>query len=75
MLFLISGYASLLNAEASVVASEIRDQILANLVGDKELGGKIGNDLVTSTSSSDAFTTLLDSHDDPKHDFVDYTIS
>ena len=75
MLFLLSGYASLLNAEASVVASEIRDQILANLVGDKELGGKIGNDLVTAKSSSDAFTTLLDSHDDPKHDFVDYTIS
>ena len=33
MLFLISGYASLLTAEASVVAPETEGQILANLVG------------------------------------------
>ncbi len=60
MPLLISGYASHLNAEASVIATETRGQILANLVGDGGFGDEIGSYLVTSTSSGDAFSTLLD---------------
>jgi phosphate transport system substrate-binding protein len=59
MTLLISGHASNLNAEASVVATQTEGQITANLVSDDGLGDKIGSYLVTSTSSNDAFTTLL----------------
>lgn len=60
MPLLISGYASHLDAEASVVATETEGQILANFVGDGGFGDEIGSYLVTSTSSGDAFKTLLD---------------
>ena len=60
MPLLISGYASHLNAEASVVATETEGQILANFVGDGGFGEEMGSYLVTSTSSGDAFKTLLD---------------
>lgn len=60
MPLLIAGYASHLNAEASVVATETEGQILANLIGDGGFGDEMGSYLVTSTSSGDAFKTLLD---------------
>ena len=60
MPLLISGYASHLNAEASVVATATDGQILANFIGDGGFGDEIGSYLVTSTSSGDAFKTLLD---------------
>lgn len=60
MPLLLSGYASYLDAEASVVATEKEGEILANLVGDGGFGDEMGSYLVTSTSSGDAFKTLLD---------------
>ena len=60
MPLLISGYASHLNAEASVVSTSTEGQILANFIGDGGFGDEIGSYLVTSTSSGDAFKTLLD---------------
>lgn len=60
MPLLISGYASYLDAEASVVATEKEGEILANLIGDGGFGDEMGSYLVTSTSSGDAFKTLLD---------------
>ena len=60
MPLLLSGYASHLDAEASVVATEKEGQILANFIGDGGFGDEMGSYLVTSTSSGDAFKTLLD---------------
>ncbi len=60
MPLLISGYASYLDAEASIVTTEKQGEILANFIGEGGFGDEIGSYLVTSTSSSDAFKTLLD---------------
>lgn len=60
MPLLISGYANHLNAEASVVATSTEGQVLANFIGDGGFGDDIGSYLVTSTSSGDAFKTLMD---------------
>ncbi|SEW42180.1 phosphate ABC transporter substrate-binding protein, PhoT family [Cognatiyoonia koreensis] len=59
MPLLISGYASYLDAEASVFATGKEGEIHAKLVSDSGFGDKIGTYLVTSTSSDDAFKTLL----------------
>lgn len=59
MPLLMSGYASNLDAEASVVATDKDGEILANLVGDDGFGDELGSYLVTSTSSGDAFKALL----------------
>lgn len=60
MPLLISGYASFLDAEASIVTTEKQGEILANFIGDGGFGDELGSYLVTSTSSGDAFKTLLD---------------
>lgn len=60
MPLLVSGYASFLDAEASIKATEREGEILANLVGDGGFGDEMGSILVTSTSSGDAFTNLID---------------
>jgi len=60
MPLLLSGYASYLDAEASVVATDKEGEILANLVGEGGFGDELGSFLVTSTGSGDAFKTLLD---------------
>ncbi|MBB5721220.1 phosphate transport system substrate-binding protein [Loktanella ponticola] len=53
---LISGLATHLNVKASVAADQTDGVMLTSLVSD----GVIGNYHVTSTSSGDAFATLLD---------------
>jgi len=60
MPLLISGYASYLDAESSVKATETEGELLANFVGDGGYGDELGSYLVTSTTSGDAFTALLD---------------
>ena len=59
MPLMMSGFASSLDAEASVIATEKEGEILANFVGDGGFGDELGSYLVTSTSSGDAFKTLL----------------
>lgn len=60
MPLLISGFAANLGAEATVTTTGQEGQILAELVGDEGFGDPIGSYLVTSTSSSNAFQSLLD---------------
>jgi phosphate transport system substrate-binding protein len=60
MPLLLSGFASHLNAEASVITTATKGQILASFVGDGGFGDEMESYLVTSTSSGDAFKTLLD---------------
>ncbi len=59
MPLLISGYASYLDAEASIKNTETDGEVLADLVADGGFGDEIGSMLVTSTSSGDAFSALL----------------
>jgi len=59
MPLLLSGYASFLNADAAVKATNKEDEILANFVGEGGYGEELGSYLVTSTTSSDAFSTLM----------------
>lgn len=58
MPLLMAGYASHLDAEASVVATETEGEMLAKFIGDGGFGDDLSSYLVTSTSSGDAFTTL-----------------
>jgi phosphate transport system substrate-binding protein len=58
MPLMLSGYASHLDAEASIKATEQEGQIIANFVGDGGFGDEMGSYLVTSTTSGDAFKTL-----------------
>lgn len=60
MPLLLSGYASHVNATASVVPTDTDGQVLANFVGDGGFGDELSSFLVTPTSSGDAFTMLLD---------------
>jgi phosphate transport system substrate-binding protein len=60
MPLLVSGYASFLDAEASIKATDREGEILAELVGDGGFGDEMGSILVTSSTSGDAFTTLMD---------------
>lgn len=60
MPLLLSGYASFLDAETSVNATDNESEILANFVGEGGYGEELGSYLVTSTTSSDAFSSLLD---------------
>lgn len=59
MPLLMSGYAGFLNAEASITNTQVEGQLLASLVGDGGFGDDIGTFLVTSTSTGDAFDSLL----------------
>jgi len=60
MPLVLSGYASFLDAEASVKATGKEGETLANFIGDGGFGDEIGSYLVTSTSSNEAFSALLD---------------
>ncbi len=60
MPLLLSGYASFLDAEASVKATDNEREVLANFVGEGGYGEELGSYLVSSTTSGDAFTRLLD---------------
>jgi len=60
MPLLLTGFASFLNAEASAENTEKSGQLLTNLVGDGGYGENMGSYLVTSSTSGDAFTTLMD---------------
>jgi len=60
MPLLLSGYASYLDAEASIVATENEGEILADMIGDGGFGEELDSYLVTSTSSGTAFQSLLD---------------
>ncbi|GFE64447.1 phosphate ABC transporter substrate-binding/OmpA family protein [Litoreibacter roseus] len=59
MPLLMSGYASYLDAEASISNTAQEGVMLANFVGDGGFGDELGSFLVTSTSSGDAFKTLM----------------
>ncbi len=59
MPLVLTGYASYLNAEASITNTETEGQILASFVGDEGFGDEIGSYLVTSSSSGAAFSSLL----------------
>ena len=60
MPLLVAGYASNLDAEASIRATEREGEILADLVGDGGFGDEMGSILVTSTTSGDGFRTLIE---------------
>lgn len=59
MPLVLAGYASYLDAEASVKATNADGEVLATFIGDGGFGDEIGSYLVTSTSSTDAFSSLL----------------
>lgn len=59
MPLLMSGFASHLDAEASVVATSNEGELITTLVGDGGFGDEMGSYLVTSTTSGDAFKTLM----------------
>jgi len=60
MPLLLSGYASFLNAEASIKATNKENETLADFVGDGGYGDELGSYLVTSTDSKTAFSALLE---------------
>jgi phosphate transport system substrate-binding protein len=60
MPFLLSGFAAYLDAEITVSETGIPNQKLSNFIGDQGFGDELGNVLVTSTVSGDAFKALLD---------------
>jgi phosphate transport system substrate-binding protein len=60
MPLLLSGYGAHLNAEATQTATATDGQFITEMVGDEGFGDVLGSYLVTSTGSSDAFSTLLD---------------
>ncbi|PRY91924.1 phosphate ABC transporter substrate-binding protein (PhoT family) [Hasllibacter halocynthiae] len=59
MPLLLEGYAGFLDAEATISATGTPNEILVSLVGDGGFGDDMGEMVVGSTSSSDAFRTLL----------------
>lgn len=59
MPLLLSGYASHLDAEASLKATETAGEMIAELVGDGGFGDPLGSFLVSSTTSDAAFEALL----------------
>lgn len=61
MPLLLTGYASFLNAESSVNATQTEGDILTNFVADGGFGDEMESYRVISTTSGDAFTSLLQS--------------
>ena len=59
MPLLLEGYAGNIQAAATLSAGD-GNRILAEFVGDDGFGDELGSYLVSSTGSSDAFTTLLE---------------
>ncbi|MBM7067983.1 phosphate ABC transporter substrate-binding/OmpA family protein [Actibacterium sp. 188UL27-1] len=64
MPLLMSGYASFLDAEASVAATSNEGEILASFIGDGGFGEEIGSYLVSSDQSDAAFRSLLEKNAD-----------
>ena len=60
MPLLLAGYAANLGAESTVTATGQPGQIIAELVGEEGFGDPIGSYMVSSSTSNDAFRTLLD---------------
>lgn len=60
MPLLLEGYAGFLEAEATVTVADGAEQLFAEFVGDAGFGEPIGSYLVSSTGSSEAFTSLLE---------------
>jgi len=59
MPLLMSGFASHLDAEASSIATSKEGELITSMIGDGGFGDELDSFLVTSTSSGDAFKTLL----------------
>ncbi len=64
MPILMSGYAAFLEAEPTVVATGNEGDFLASFIGDNGYGDELGSYLVTSTSSRNAFQSLLEENAD-----------
>lgn len=60
MPLLLTGYAAGLDADASIKSAGTNGEIIAEIVGDSGYGDPIGSYSVSSSSSSDAFRSLLD---------------
>jgi len=60
MPLLLSGFAGALRAEVTQTATGTSGQFVADLIGEEGFGDPLGSYLVTSTRSTDAFSTLLD---------------
>ena len=60
MPLLMEGYAGYLDAEATITATANQGEILAEMIGDQGFGDPMGSYLVSSTTSSDAFSRLLE---------------
>jgi phosphate transport system substrate-binding protein len=59
MPLLLEGYAGNIQA-AATISARAGDRIVAELIGDDGFGDDLGSYLVTSTGSSDAYSTLLE---------------
>ena len=60
MPLLLSGFASHLDAEASIIETAQEGQLIADLIADSGFGDEIGKYLVTSSSSDGAFAAMMD---------------
>lgn len=60
MPLMMEGYAAQIDAAAELVATRNTTEVVASFVADSGYGDDIGAYLVSSTGSSDAFTTLQD---------------
>lgn len=60
MPLLLAGFGGALAAEVTQTATTTSGQFLAEMVGDEGFGDPLGSYMVTSTSSTDAFATLLE---------------
>jgi len=60
MPLLMSGFASYLDADAEVTNTGVQGEVIANFIGDQGFGEEVGSYLVSSSSSGNAFKTLLD---------------
>lgn len=60
MPLLMEGYAGQIDAEAELIATTDTTEVMASFVADSGYGEDIGTYMVSSTGSSDAFSTLLD---------------
>ena len=59
MPLLLEGYAAFTDSEATVTATSVEGEIIAEMIGDQGFGESMGSYLVSSTASGDAFRALL----------------
>lgn len=60
MPLMLEGYAGFLDAESTVVSTGQNNEFIASFIGDGGFGDEIGSYRVSSTTSGDAFSGLLD---------------